>query len=114
MAHRSGISSTGKYRKRKKILSISQAGPDIPLIFLTKAKFPPTPNIPDFLQNLIELEFYRFSLRKSKMFLQGLIWKNKTLFDLPSPKNPTPLGKIGLKWDLKWGSNHILAIFLRF
>ena len=94
MPHRSGISSTGNYQKRKKILSRTQSTPEIPLIFLTNAKFPLTPNIPDFSQNLIELKFYRFFLRKSKMFLQVLIWKNKTLFYLPSPKNPTSLGKI--------------------
>ena len=94
MPHRSGISSTGKYQKRKKILSRTQAALKIAQIFLTNAKFPLTPNIPDFSQNLIELKFYRFFLRKSKMFLQVLIWKNKTLFYLPSPKNPTSLGKI--------------------
>ena len=94
MPHRSGISSTGKYQKRKKILSRPQAAQKIALIFATNAKFPLTPNIPDFSQNLIELKFYRFFLRKSKMFLQVLIWKNKTLFYLPCPKNPTSLGKI--------------------
>ena len=103
-----GIFSTGKYPKRKKIVSRPQAALKNALISLSIAQFLHTPNICDFLRNSYRTKVLTISLKKSqKCFYKDKFRKIHPY--LPSqPKNP----QFTMENGVKMGSERVPKLSL--
>ena len=100
-SHLLGIFSTGKYPKRKKFVSRSQAAQKNASISLSKAQFLHTPNICDFLRNSYRTKVLTISLKKSQKCFYKYKFRKIHPYLPSQPKNP----HFTMENYGKWGQN---------